>query len=216
MANRTVQIKGLGYGSGTCSASVTFNGNAVFSGAIPTIDQSTINYLTSQQQTLFEFEIPVDLDGTFPVSIEFTGGNAVFVAQVLTNFVYVPNPIYSSADYAVLISPSSTKAQKNAIYIAAAQPPLSSEDINTLENGTDQQAFQVLVANGLDSQVSAGPDVFEPISGAQAKINVVINGVAATQPSSAEGEAGEWGWTVPMVNSQGTMSFGLIVIAGTE
>lgn len=217
MANRTVQIKGQGYGSGTCSASVTFNGNLVFSGPIPTVDSNNISYLPQQQATLLEFQVPVSLDGTFPVSITFTGGNAVFLDQVFANYTHKPNPVFSEADYATLISGTATKQQRIAIYTAAASPALSAADIDTLNNGTDAEAFAVLTSHGLSQTVSAGAAVFHDVGPIPYKTNVVINGVAGEDPApSYMGDAGEWGWKVAMVNGTGTIAFDLNIGAGLE
>lgn len=216
MANRTLQIKGQAYGPDTCTASVNFNGNAVFSGQISTIDTTVINYLPSQQQVLLTFEVPVSAEGTFPVTINFSDANAVFIDQVLGNYNHKPNPVFSPSDYAVLVNASSTKQQKIAIYTAAAQPAFSSEELDTLNNGTDAQVFALLQARGLSQTVSAGAELFGDLGAPQTKTNVRINGVAVDGPSPTEGLNGEFGWLVPLVNGAGSISFDLVVGAGLE
>ena len=75
MSNRTIQIRGYGYGSTTCSATVSYNGATVFSGNIPTLDQYQVLLLPTEQVELFSFEIDVNTAGTFPLIINLTGGN---------------------------------------------------------------------------------------------------------------------------------------------
>jgi hypothetical protein len=217
MANRTVQIQGQGYGSATCSATVSFNGNVVFSGSIPTINQETINYLPDEQVVLLTFEVPVELSGTFPVSITVTGGNAVYVEQVSANYVEVPNPIYTPEQYLTLTDSSTTSSEKIAIYTPLAVPPLSAEDITVLESGTVEEKNAVLDAHGLSLLVPGGSTVFGEISQPQSKTTVYVNGQSEPLPSPLPPEsAGEWGYVVPIVDGTGTTTFNLIVDAGVE
>jgi len=96
MTNRTVQVWGQGYSLPPagglsltpCTITATFNGTEVFSGAIPTIESSDIQRLPTDQQVLFTFEIPMDLQGTFPMSCTITGDD-VFLEQILANYTAV-------------------------------------------------------------------------------------------------------------------------------
>lgn len=210
MANRTVQIMGYGYGSTSCSANVSYNGNTVFSGIIPTLDQAQILSLPSEQVAIFTFEIDVTAAGTFPLIMNFTGGNVVFVEQVQSNFMPVQNPIYNSSDWAIVINPASTPAQKIAVYEPLAVPPLSAADIAILEQNTGTQ-WAVLDAHGLSYFVTSGASNYQPIASAQCKTNVSING---SPRSPGNDPTGEWGWEVPTVSGTGTFACDLIVTAG--
>ena len=115
MANRTIRVLGYGYGSTTCSANVSYNGATVFSGTIPTLNQAEILLLGSEQTVILTFEIDVVAAGTFPLTINFTGGNAAYIEQIFSNYMPVRNPIYSASDWDIITNPSSTSAQ-NAGY----------------------------------------------------------------------------------------------------
>lgn len=212
MSNRTIQILGYGYGSTTCSATVSYNGATVFSGTIPTLDQAQILVVSSEQVTIFTFEIDVSTAGTFPLIINVTGGNTVYIEQVLSNYMTVQNPVYSASDWAIVTDPASTSAQKLAVFEPLAVPPLSEADIAVLEQGTTgPEAQAVLATHGLSLYVSSGATTYLPISPAQSKSNVVINGtgfVPYNPPS------GEWGWDIPIVSGTGTLACDLNILAG--
>lgn len=212
MSNRTIQILGYGYGSTTCSANVSYNGNTVFSGTIPTLDQAQILVLPTEQVTIFTFEIDVSTAGTFPLIINVTGGNTVYIEQVLSNYMPVPNPVYSASDFSIVTDPNSTSAQKLAVFEPLAVPPLSAADIAVLQqNVTTPEAQAVLAAHGLSFFVSTGATSYLPISLPQAKSNVIING-SNQQPGNTP--PGEWGYQVPIVSGTGTFACDLIVTAG--
>ena len=212
MPNRTVQIKGYGYGSTTCSANVSFNGATVFSGTIPTLNQAEILVSPGEQVVMLTFEIDVVAAGTFPLTINITGGNAAFIEQVLSNYTPVQNPVYSASDWSIITNPASTSAQKLAVFEPLAVPPLSEADIAVLQQGTQSpEAQAVLAAHGLSYVVSGGADTYLPISPAQSKSNVIINGTSMTPGSTPPGE---WGWEVPVVSGSGTFACDLIVLAG--
>jgi hypothetical protein len=212
MSNRTIQIKGYGYGSTTCSANVSYNGNTVFSGTIPTLDQAQPLSLPSEQVTIFTFEIDLSTAGTFPLIINVTGGNLVYIEQVLSNYMPEQNPVYSASDWAIVTDPASTSAQKLAVFEPLAVPPLSEADIAELEQGTTGPLAQaVLAAHGLSLIVSSGATSYLPISSPQSKANVVINGFSPVIYSTPPGE---WGWEVPVVSGTGTLACDLVVTAG--
>ena len=212
MSNRTIQILGYGYGSTTCNATVSYNGATVFSGTIPTLDQAQVLVLPTDQVTIFTFEIDVTTAGTFPLIINVTGGNTVYIEQVLSNYMPVRNPVYSASDWTIVTDPASTSAQKLAVFEPLAVPPLSEADIAVLEQGTlGPEAQVVLAAHGLSFFVSSGATTYLPISLPQAKSNVVINGTSLTPGNPPPGE---WGWQVPIVSGTGTLACDLVVTAG--
>lgn len=79
MANKTLRFYGNGYApTGTsASVSVTFNGTTVFEGAIPTLSSTAIDTNPDNQVILFTFEVDEALYGTYPMSIQVTGGDLV-------------------------------------------------------------------------------------------------------------------------------------------
>jgi hypothetical protein len=212
MSNRTVQILGYGYGSTTCSATVSYNGATVFSGTIATLDQAQVSLLSTEQVELSSFEIDVNTAGTFPLIINVTGGNTVYIEQVLSNYMPVQNPVYSASDWTIITDPASTSAQKLAVFEPLAQPPLSEADIAVLEQSTTSaEATAVLAAHGISYLVSSGATTYLPISSPQAKSNVVINGTSLTPGNPPPGE---WGWQVPIVSGTGTLACDLNISAG--
>jgi hypothetical protein len=212
MSNRTIQILGYGYGSTTCSATVNYNGATVFSGTIPTLDQAQVSLLPTEQVELFSFEIDVNTAGSFPLIINVTGGNTVYIEQVLSNYMPVQNPVYSASDWTIVTDPASTSAQKLAVFEPLAVPPLSEADIAELEQGTTGPLAQaVLAAHGISYFVSSGATSYLPISRPQAKSNVVINGTSLTP---GDPPPGEWGWEVPIVSGTGTLACDLNILAG--
>jgi hypothetical protein len=214
MTNRTIQILGQGYGSTPCTANVTFNGNTVFSGQISTIDSPIVYRFPSEQTNLISFEVPMELSGTFPVTIEFTGTD-VFVSAVLANYCAQYNPVYTPADIATITDPESTSSEKLAIWIPLADPALTSEDIAVLETGSWQEQQAVLAQHGLVLTTSTGPEIFSAVAMPQCKTNVQINGVAVAPPYPLPPESsGEYGWEIPGINNVGTFSFDLVIIAG--
>lgn len=211
MANRTVNFEGYGYGSTTVNAVVTFNGTTVFSGTVPTLNQSEVSIDPDQQAVLFNFEIPVDISGTFPVTVTFTGGDSAFVMQVESNYMPVGNPVYSEDDLKKLINPTTLQQQRIAIWTPLANPPLSSADLEILDRGTPEEQNVVLAAHGLSLTVSGGASNYQFIAPAQCKTNVMVNG----QPQAALGfPPGEWGYLVPIIGGAGTLTFNLQVELG--
>jgi hypothetical protein len=88
MANKTLQFLGNGYGpTGTPAAvTVTFNGNSVFSGNIPTIYSAGEPLKAPyEMQPLFTVEVPVETIGTFPMTVQVTAGDQVDLTQILSN-----------------------------------------------------------------------------------------------------------------------------------
>jgi len=211
-----VQVWGQGYGASPATANVTFNGNTVFSGQIPTIDSSVVNRLPDEQTVLFTFEIPVDLAGTFPVEVVFTGQDA-YLSMVLANYYMTFNPVYNPTNREIITSATSTFAEKLAVWNQLAQPALTSEEITVLETGSDVEKTAVLAAHNLLLNISSGPSSFSSISPIPSKINTTINGVIVTTPDPRPpGAEGEWGWEIPTTGDQGTITFDLVIVAGLE
>lgn len=218
MANRTVEIYGWVQSTTTSTANVVFNGNLVHSGPTPTVaTQPELVPPNAFTEGIITFEIPVNLSGTFPVSITFTDGQAALVQQIMCNYMPIANPIYTPEQFAIVSNATpSTRAERNAIMIPLATPPLTAEEIAILENNntTSPESQAVIQSHGIGFSISSGPAVNQKIHYIpQAKTNVKVNGVDVTPGTEP---AGEWGYMIPFTNGVGTISFDLIVSPGQE
>jgi hypothetical protein len=205
MTNRTIQIFGQGYGSAAISANAQVNGNVVFTGEIPTVDQPAQPF-SPDPAVLFEFELPLDTVGSVPVLISFTGAETVYIGQVQSNYVVrIDNPVYTSEDLAILRDPNSTRATKLPIYERAANPPLTGPDILIIQNGTQEELLVILKQHNLSWSIPS-PDQFISLTPPATKRNVVINSIAVVP---GDIPLGEWWWPVPLINGTGIISFNL-------
>jgi hypothetical protein len=223
MANRTIQFLGSGYaptGTEPITVSATLNGNVVYTGTIPTAYTSEIDHLPADQVVLFTCELPVDFSGTVPmlISLDNSVGGTVFFEQVQSNYMPIPNPVFTAEQLSVLIDPTSSITEKMVIWTACAVPPLSEADIAVLNNGNatwtaEKQA--VLVAHNITLMVSSGATTFINVNGgSEPRTNVVINGESVTR--SAE-PTGTWGWVVEVpAEGSGLFECDLTVLAGQE
>jgi hypothetical protein len=218
MANRTIEIFGWVEGNTTCTANVLFNGNVVHSGPVPSVTAvPEIEPPNGFTEGIVTFEVPVNLSGTFPVSITFTGGDEALVQRILCNYMPIANPIYTPEQYAIVSNATpSTRAERNAIMIPLATPALTAEEITIVENAntTSPESQAIFNSHGIGFTVSSGPAVNKAVHlPIQAKTNVKVNGVdvaPGTEP------AGEWGYIIPFTDGVGTISFDLIIDPGQE
>jgi hypothetical protein len=220
MANRTIQFWGQGYaptGTDPIVITATLNGNVVYTGNIPTLYTLDVSRLPADQVLLFTCELPMEYAGTFPMSILLNSpvGVDAFFEQVLSNYMMINNPVYTESEFGVLIDPSSTNAEKVAIYTAHAVPPLSPAEIAILETGTQAEYDAVLASHNLTVAVSSGPGTFANLNRASdPRTNVVINGVVQTRGSTPDGT---WGWEIQFpAEGSGLFEFDLTVAAGLE
>lgn len=89
MTTRTVQFVAYGFSeTGNASVTATFDGNTVYSGNIPTqnIEYSPSLALLPEAQVAFTWEIPLEMTGAYPMTVEVTGGNTVVFGPVLSNY----------------------------------------------------------------------------------------------------------------------------------
>lgn len=220
MANRTIQFLGQGYaptGTDPIVITATLDGNVVYTGDIPTLYTADVDRLSTAQVVLFTCELPVDFAGTLPMSISLDSpvGVDAYFEQINSNYMAIYNPVYTQSEIGVLTDPSSTTAEKVAIYTANAVPPLSPAEIAILENGTQAEKNAVLASHNLTLLVSSGSDTFVSINGsADPRSNVVINGVAITRGDTP---TGTWGWEVEFpAEGSGLIEYDLTVVAGLE
>lgn len=210
MANRTVQILGQGYGVNPAQITVTANGNTVFSGAVNTVDQ-TLPALPNQDLSLpnilCTFEIDQTFTGQIPMTCAVSTGTVIF-ANILTNYRFIPNPVYTPEQLAILNNPTTTEAERVAIYTQVANPPLSQSDIDTLLDpaATFQQKNAIIVSHNCTTYISSGVNGFGPIDPTDARSSVTIDGIAQT-PDHGE-LPGTWWWKI---NTGSTMAYQLDV-----
>jgi hypothetical protein len=220
MANRTIQFFGQGYaptGTEPIVITATLNGNAVYNGTIPTLYNTTVGRLPTDQTVLFTCELPVDFAGTLPMSITLDSpvGVDAYFEQIMSNYMPVTNTIYTESELGVLTNPASTRTELIAIYTAKAVPPLSAAEIAILETGTQAEYDAVLESNNLTVSVSSGSGTFLSVSGGgDPRTNVVINGVAQTRGDTP---VGGWGWEIQFpAEGSGLFECDLNVAAGLE
>jgi hypothetical protein len=96
MTNRTIQVHGQGIGAIPAAITVTFNGNVVFSGEIPTLNQP-ISQNIENPPVLFSFEVPVDTHGQFPQTVTVNSGTVAF-GFISANYNQYPGATTSPED----------------------------------------------------------------------------------------------------------------------
>lgn len=89
MYNRTVRVFGQGFGSTPASITATLNGNVVFNGEIPTVDEPPTVSIENPP-ILFEFEVPLNTNGNIPQTITINNGTVVF-AGISANYNQLPS-----------------------------------------------------------------------------------------------------------------------------
>jgi len=220
MANRTIQFWGQGYaptGTDPITVSATLNGNVVYTGSIPTSYTSEINHATDAQVVLFTCELPVDFAGTVPMSISLDSpvGVTAFFEQIQSNYMTIPNTVFTAEQRATLTNPATTLADRITIWTACAVPSLSAAEITILESGNKVEIAAILNSHNLQTYVSSGANTFVDVNGGQeTRSNVVINGTAQTRQSEP---TGVWGWIVEFpAEGSGLFESDVTVIAGQE
>lgn len=207
MANRTVKFYGLGFNPEPVSITVTVDGTQVFSGAIPTIDQAVPNVNAARSGYTFEellsFEVPMDFDGTKPVSLTVNNGAMIF-ADEQANYTLLPNPVFTPEQFQVLIDPNRTRQQSLDIIVPLANPPFTSAQIDLLTNISKEEyktLRPMLQEHNVLTLVTSGVNGYRPTLNAfegtieDNRLNVVINGVPEN-PERAPTYDGTWNWTL--------------------
>ena len=173
MTTRTVQFWGQGYsipieglGLTPNTITATVDGTVVFSGAIPTVYDSDILRLPTDQTILFTCEIPMVTTGntyTLPVSLAITGDD-VYLEQIDANYAQIlsGNTVISSGPTGFLgIGPAETRSNvviTNAVYSSLPPPdprlPTSNGtwgwEIETALGQTSIMTFDMNVNPGLE------------------------------------------------------------------
>lgn len=215
MANRTVQIKGYGFGSTPAVITVTLEGTTVFNGEIITSDSlpPAMPNKSLESAILCSFELPINFSGEKAMTCSVSNGTVVF-AEILANYIPIVNPVFSDEDLVIIQNPDTPQSSRVEIVSTYAVPPFSAEEITTLES-TDPAEINaqlaIMAAHNVSLTVSSGSSVYYGFSG-DSRDNVVIDGVPTTAPHTEDYD-GEWWWKI---GSGSTLAYNLVVSAGLE
>jgi hypothetical protein len=222
MTNRTIYVIGQGYSPTPVSIVATLDGNVVYSGTIPTInedisvtkvpnpDRRTLQEQLEMSNTaLFSISEPVEYAGTGTLNIEVSGGT-VWFGSVMSNYLADPhlNPVLTPEQQVIATDPNSTVAQIQQLAIDIANPPFSAEEIAQIQAVTTfpypPDVLTIINAhNAKINWASSGPDGFGRLPDLTGSLddtwsNVSINGVA--QPINPDAYTppltGTWWWTL--------------------
>lgn len=214
MTNRTVKIYGYGFGSTPASIEVTLDGNVVYNGTITTTSDPVPTLpdmqLDTETVSICEFELPVTFAGTIPMVCEVTNGTVIF-AQIMANYCPIPNPVYTAQEIQTLKDPNTTTAECISIITAHASPPLTAEEITTLETTPRNTWGEVLASHNARLYLNNSTN-FALINGADdPRTNIAIDGV--TQTPDYVQYPGQWWYRV---NNGSTLTYDMVVDAGLE
>ena len=94
MTTRTVKMYGLAYGPTPAEITVTLNGELVYNGTVNTQDQPLPllpnSNLSNTTVEFCNFEIPMELDGNFPMTCTVSNGTVIF-GQIMANYCVIPD-----------------------------------------------------------------------------------------------------------------------------
>jgi len=158
MSNKTVKILGYGFGATPAEITVTTNGNVVYSGTVPTLDQPVPTLpnlnLVNEPVELMSFEVDQSFTGIIPMTCNINSGTVIF-ADVIANYYPIPNPAYSEADIQTIQSGDGPAIL--ALYEAKANPPLSQAEIDVLVANDDPAAVNaILLSHQLTITIPGG------------------------------------------------------------
>ena len=130
MINRTVRMLGQGYGSTPAVMKVTLDGKTIFAGAVPTIDSRLpIKGKKPTPDILCTFELPINFEGTVPVTVEVVNG-IVVQRRITANYykIYIENPIFNQAELKILCDPNLTNTEKIVVRNRGPVPDFTQEE----------------------------------------------------------------------------------------
>lgn len=215
MPTRTFKFYGQGWGDQTTEISLTFNGQPVYQGPVPTVAQRppTAPGVYTPVLLCTGGALDVEASGAFPMSVTVTAGNLLF-SDLESNYVSIPNPVFSPEQWAIIQADTDQAAILQIIY-SLANPPFTDEEKALLENlSTSSAVIQELRAtHGVGNYVS-GPDYFSPnFWPSDSRSNVVIDGQPQSTPDPRpEGLTGDWTWDIA---TNQTLVCDVDVLAGT-
>jgi hypothetical protein len=202
MTNRTIKFNGQGFGNVPVTVTVTANDNIVYQGVINTVDQPLPlpSYHPDPVATLFDLQIPLDFVGSFPMSVTCDTGFGMFLLDSDTNYNLIPNPIYTSEQFAIVSGPNKSTAGLD-IFESLANPPLSQQDIDVLSNpnSTDSECDAIVSQHGLSIWLSSGADNYNSdFYNGDARTTVALDDYPVAPPTPRlPGYTGDWTWIIP-------------------
>lgn len=214
MTKRTIQFYGQGLGSGTAEITVTFQGQTVYSGPVPTAP--TILAPNNQYLLFSVSTLEVADQGSFPVTVTPTVED-VNMTYVLANYTRIINPIFTPEQWEIITDPSKQDETKEIIS-SLANPLFSEAEQEVLDNPETPQSEKdaILAAHAVSYTVSTGADGFsDNFWEGDSRTNVTINGEALPYPPVPRPENFQGDWPYPVPNNQ-TMTFDLNLEAGIE
>ena len=160
-----MRVYGQGFGPTAVEITVTANGIQVFNGPVPTLDQPLVPlpWPLDQSEILFSKEIPMEFQGTVTTEIIVNSGSGILFEKLSINYVPLPNPVFTSPQFAIVSNPNSSDAQIQDIFVSLANPPFTQEEIDILANPyTSKSRFsELLAAHNVAVFVSSGAEGFE-------------------------------------------------------
>jgi hypothetical protein len=220
MTTRTFQFYGRGYSEGAfpVSITVTFNDIVIYDGEIPTLEYAPINYSTDPVLLFTGGEVPVDFSGTVPMTITLHNGARALIGTVYSNYVQIPNPVFTPEQYATITSPAGTRNdEKLGIYTSLANPPMTQEDIDLLTNQSApaMEIKTMLATHGILPLVSGGADHWDTsFFTSDCRTDITINQVPQSVTDfRSEDKSGHWNW---VIDAGDVMTYNLNVQAGQE
>jgi hypothetical protein len=185
MANRTLQFFGSAYGSEPVTVTASFNGVEIFNDTLPTIN-GPVNTTDPWNDSFVMFTADINSSTLTNIPLEFVvSGNATaVVGRIEGNYMYEPNSIYSTEDYAILMNTSSSPTLVAETMDKYAVPPFTPSEMALVEStnpGDTTARRELLYSKGLQPYIPTGPDVFSSVCTSEScYANIVINGTAVT------------------------------------
>jgi hypothetical protein len=206
MTTRTVRFYGRGYGNTPVEITVTANGSTVYNGPVPTVPVNS----STNSQTLFDMQLPIEFSGVIPMSILVNSGEYIQLNDVEANYAYLASSVYTPEQRAIITNPDPSRDPQATldVIMSVANPPLSPEEISQIEDpDIDPQVEQsILLAHNANIWISGGPTFFGTLvdPGENCMSNLFIN-ESPLDPSTTQ-------FTVPVgsvLRFDLTISYGL-------
>lgn len=92
MSTRTIQFLGQGYGNTPVTVDAVWNGNTIYSGAVPTVNETIPTFLSTTEannEILFTTDVDVTYQADVPMTITVTSPGALVVGQIYGNYANV-------------------------------------------------------------------------------------------------------------------------------
>ena len=133
MTTRTVKMFGLAYGSSPAEIAVTLDGQSVYTGTVSTVDTpppALPNLEIANTTVEFcSFEIPMEFEGTKPMTCSITNGTVIF-ADISANYSVIANtnPVYGGgAD--IFSSTAGTSSVRSNVAIDGIAQTINQEEL---------------------------------------------------------------------------------------